>query len=288
MTDRPIHPRRHLTWRAACLLPLVTLGLAQAQTTAPTSSSLNATSGYLSISSESVSRLSASGFGGGTIYYPRTAGQYGLIAISPGFTATQSSVAWIGEKLSSHGFVVIVINTNSTLDQPSSRARQLRAALSHVLTRASATVRGRIDPSRQAVAGHSMGGGGSLIAAEDDPTLKAAFPLTPWNTTSSFTQVRVPTMIFGADGDTVAAVTVHARPFYTSIPSTTSKAYAELQNATHFAPNVRNEAIGRYGVAWMKRFMDGDTRYSTFLCGAEHNSYNTALRFDRYQSNCPY
>lgn len=288
MTERPLSLRRHLLRLAACTLPLAALGAAHAQTTAPTSSSLNAVSGYLSISSENVSRLSASGFGGGTIYYPRNTGQYGLVAISPGFTATKSSVAWIGEKLASHGFVVIVIDTNSTLDQPASRARQLRAALTHALNRASATVRGRIDPSRQAVAGHSMGGGGSLIAAEDDPSLKAAFPLTPWNTTSSFTRVRVPTMIFGADGDSVAAVTVHARPFYSSIPTTTSKAYAELQNATHFAPNVRNEAIGRYGVAWMKRFMDGDTRYSTFLCGSEHNSYNTTLRFDRYQSNCPY
>lgn len=277
-----------LASRAVLALPLAVCGLAQAQTTAPTSSSLNASSGYLSISSESVSRLSASGFGGGTIYYPRTSGRYGLIAISPGFTATEGSVAWLGQKLASHGFVAIVINTNTTLDQPAGRARQLRAALDHARTRASSTVRGRIDATRQAVAGHSMGGGGSLIAAEDDPTLKAAFPLTPWNLTSSFSSVRVPTMIFGADGDTIAPVASHARPFYASIPSSTKKAYAELNGATHFAPNVRNEAIGRYGVAWMKRFMDADTRYSTFLCGAEHNSYNSFLRFDRYNSNCPY
>ncbi|MBI5258646.1 MAG: alpha/beta hydrolase [Burkholderiales bacterium] len=277
-----------LACSAALALPLMTAGLAHAQTSAPTSSSLNATSGYLSVASENVSSLSASGFGGGTIYYPSTSGQYGLIAISPGFTATESSVAWIGRKLASHGFVAIVINTNTTLDQPASRARQLRAALDHARLRASSTVRSRIDASRQAVAGHSMGGGGSLIAAEDDPTLKASFPLTPWNTTTSFTNVRVPTMIFGADGDTIAAVAAHARPFYASIPSSTKKAYAELNGATHFTPNSRNEAIGRYGVAWMKRFMDNDTRYSTFLCGSEHNSYNTSLRFDRYNSNCPY
>lgn len=288
MSTRVTHPRLSLIRCLALAAPLMCLGLAQAQTSPPTSESLNARSGPLSIASENVSRLAARGFGGGTIYYPRTSGRYGLIAISPGFTATESSVAWIGEKLASHGFVAIVINTNSTLDQPSSRARQLRAALDHAISSASSTVRNRIDPSRQAVAGHSMGGGGSLIAAEDDPSLKAAFPLTPWNTSSSFTRVRVPSMIFGADGDTIAPVAVHARPFYGSIPRTTSKAYAELQSATHFAPNVRNEAIGRYGVAWMKRFMDGDTRYSTFLCGSEHDRYNTSLRFDQFQSNCPY
>lgn len=38
----------------------------------------------------------------------------------------------------------------------------------------------------------------------------------------------------------------------------------------------------------MKRFVDGDTRYSTFLCGAEHAAYATGWVFDRYNQNCPY
>lgn len=52
-------------------------------------------------------------------------------------------------------------------------------------------MRSRVDSTRLAVAGHSMGGGGALIAAQNNPTLKAALPLTPWNLSSSFTQVRV-------------------------------------------------------------------------------------------------
>ncbi len=254
---------------------------------APTSASLNATAGSFSVSTSSVSSL-VRGFGGGTIYYPNTAGRYGVVAISPGFTATESSIAWLGRRLATHGLVVITINTNSTLDQPSSRATQLMAALSHVVNDASSTVRSRVDSARLAVAGHSMGGGGALIAAEANPTLKASLPLTPWNTTSSFTRVRVPTLIVGADGDTVASVAVHARPFYASLPSTTFKAYAELNSASHFTPNSTNTPIGRYGVAWMKRFVDADTRYSPFLCGAPHDAYATRLVFDRYDKNCPY
>ena len=38
----------------------------------------------------------------------------------------------------------------------------------------------------------------------------------------------------------------------------------------------------------MKRFVDSDSRYSAFLCGAEHQAYATGLVFDRYQQNCPY
>ncbi|WP_082536249.1 MULTISPECIES: alpha/beta hydrolase [unclassified Roseateles] len=252
----------------------------------PTSSSLNVTAGPFAVSSSRV--FSPRGFGGGTIYYPTTSGQYGVVAMSPGFTATESSIAWLGRRLATHGLVVITINTNSTYDQPASRATQLMAALNHVLNSASSTVRSRVDSSKLAVAGHSMGGGGALIAAQNNPTLKAALPLTPWNTSTRFDGVRVPTLIVGADGDSVARVASHARPFYASLPATTFKAYAELNGASHFAPNSTNTPIGRYGVAWMKRFVDADTRYSPFLCGAAHDAYATSAVFDRYNDNCPY
>ncbi|UXH80765.1 alpha/beta hydrolase family protein [Roseateles amylovorans] len=272
---------------AATAAAIGTAGLASAQVgPAPSSSSLNATAGPFAVSTSNV--ILARGFGGGTIYYPSTSGLYGVVAISPGFTATESSVAWLGRRMATHGLVVITINTNTTLDQPASRATQLMAALNYVVNSASSTVRSRVDSTKLAVAGHSMGGGGALIAAEDNPTLKASLPLTPWNLSTSFTRVRVPTLIVGADGDSVASVTVHARPFYASLPASTFKAYAELNLASHFTPNSTNTPIGRYGVAWMKRFVDADTRYSPFLCGAEHNAYNTALVFDRYNQNCPY
>lgn len=252
----------------------------------PTEASLNATAGPFSVATESV--RAPRGFGGGTIYYPTAAGRYGVVAISPGFTATQSSIAWLGRRMASHGLVVITMNTNSTLDQPASRANQLMAALNHVVSASGAAVQSRADGTRRAVAGHSMGGGGALIAARDNATLRAALPLTPWNTTTDFSGVRVPTLIVGADGDGVASVTRHARPFYASLPNATAKAYGELNSASHFTPNSTNTPIGRYGVTWMKRFVDADTRYSPFLCGAAHLAYATPAVFDRYQNNCPY
>jgi predicted dienelactone hydrolase len=276
-------------WRplAAALAAVALVGAAAAQTAqAPTAASLNATAGPFSVSTQSV--IAPRGFGGGTIYYPSTAGRYGVVAISPGFTATQSSIAWLGRRMASHGLVVLTMNTNSTLDQPASRANQLMAALNHVVSSSGTTVQSRVDSQRRAVAGHSMGGGGALIAARDNPTLLAALPLTPWNTGTNFSGVRVPTLVVGADGDTVASVTAHSRPFYASLPAATPKAYAELNRASHFTPNSSNTPIGRYGVTWMKRFVDSDTRYSAFLCGAEHRSYATATVFDRYQNNCPY
>lgn len=254
----------------------------------PTSAALNATSGSFGVATSTVSSLAASGFGGGTIYYPNTTGTYAVLAISPGFTATQSSIAWLGRRIATHGFVVITIDTNSTLDQPPSRATQLMAALRHVTDSSSTTVRSRVDASRRGVAGHSMGGGGSLMAARDNPTLKAAVPLTAWSTTKTFSTVRVPTLVVGAENDTVASVASHSIPFYNGLPGSLDKAYAELNGASHFTPNSSNTPIGRYSVAWVKRFMDNDTRYTPFLCGAPHQSYATAVVFSDYRSTCPY
>ena len=99
---------------------------------APTNASIEASRGSFAIAQTTVARTSS--FGGGTIYYPTstTAGTFGAIAISPGFTARQSSIAWLGPRLASQGFVVITIDTLSTLDQPDSRGTQLLAALDYL------------------------------------------------------------------------------------------------------------------------------------------------------------
>src|SRR5690349_14248019 len=61
---------------------------------APTLSSIQATRGSFAVSQTSVSSLSASGFGGGDIYYPTStsAGTFGAVAIAPGYTASRSSM----------------------------------------------------------------------------------------------------------------------------------------------------------------------------------------------------
>ena len=84
---------------------------------APTSSSVDATRGPFATASTTVSSFSASGFGGGTIYYPTSTaeGTFGAVAVSPGFTARQSSIAWLGPRIASQGFVVFTIDINVQL-----------------------------------------------------------------------------------------------------------------------------------------------------------------------------
>ncbi|MEV4620277.1 dienelactone hydrolase family protein [Asanoa sp. NPDC049573] len=248
---------------------------------APTTSILDASRGPFATSQVSVSSL-VTGFGGGIIYYPTSTseGTFGGIAISPGYTAAWSSISWLGPRLASHGFVVIGIETNSRFDQPASRGQQLLAALDYLVN--SSSVRSRVDGTRLAVAGHSMGGGGTLEAASDRPSLQAAIPLAPWNTDKTWSEVQVPTLIIGGESDTVAPVASHSIPFYNSIPASAEKAYLELNNASHFFPQTVNTPTGRQMVAWLKRFVDNDTRYEQFLCPGPSGS-----AIDEYRNTCP-
>ncbi|MFD5872737.1 alpha/beta hydrolase family protein [Streptomyces sp. NPDC060322] len=251
---------------------------------APSNSSIEASRGSYATSQTTVSSLSVRGFGGGTIYYPTSTsdGTFGAVVISPGFTAYQSSIAWLGPRLASQGFVVFTIDTNTTSDQPASRGDQLLAALDYLT--GSSSVKSRVDSSRLGVMGHSMGGGGTLEAAKDRPSLQAAIPLTGWNTDKTWPEVKTPTLVIGADGDTVAPVATHSEPFYNSLPSSLDKAYLELRGATHFTPNSSNTTIAKYSISWLKRFIDNDTRYEQFLCPLP----STSLTIAEYKGTCPH
>jgi predicted dienelactone hydrolase len=249
---------------------------------APTRASIEAVRGPFATSQTIVPVTSVTGFGGGTIYYPTdtSQGTFGAIAMSPGYTADQTSLAWLGPRLASQGFVVFIIDTLTRLDQPDSRARQLDAALNYLTDRSS--VRSRIDASRLGVMGHSMGGGGTLEESVRRPQLQAAIPLTPWDLNINFSGDRVPTMIVGGQADTIAPVALHSIPFYNSIPASSEKAYLELAGASHFAPNTSNTTIAKYAISWLKRYIDNDTRYDQFLCPAPRD-----LTISQYRDTCP-
>jgi hypothetical protein len=90
-------------------------------------------------------------------------------------------------------------------------------------------------------------------------------------------------MIIGAENDTVASVTAHAEPFYTSMSSAPEKAYLELNNASHSAPTSSNVTVAKYSISWLKRFIDNDTRYDQFLCPAP-----SGPAIQEYRATCPH
>lgn len=252
---------------------------------APSVSSVRASAGSYAVSTSQYADSATPGFGAATVYAPSQAsGQtFGVVSFSPGFTENRSAVEWIAKRVASFGFVTIAFNVNNTfLDFPTQRSTQLLAALDFVIS--SSNQRSLVDPSRQAVSGHSMGGGASLEAARARPSLKAAVGLAQWNPLLSFSDVTVPTLAVAAQNDFIAGVKDNARFHYDSMPATTPKAYAEMAGFGHLQTNYPSARVGAATVSWLKRYVDGDTRYAPFICGAHTGVQNNEL--SAYASNC--
>jgi dienelactone hydrolase len=235
----------------------------------PTSASATADGPY-TVQSYSSGFSIGPDFPGGTIWYPTDAEPpFASIAIVPGFVSPRVLIEGWGPFLASHGIVVFTIDTNAVSDQPTQRSRALLNALDSLKaenTRAGSPLNGKLDNDRQAVGGHSMGGGGTLITANGNPHLKAALPMCPWNPGGTFSRNQVPTLIFASAGDPLAGG--QSQGFYSSIPDSTPKMLFEWGAADHFMANAPTGAagqVGRYGLSWLKVFLEGDERYRQFI-----------------------
>ena len=209
-------------------------------------------------------------FAGGTIWYPTDGTPpYPFVAIVPGFVSFESSIASWGPFLASHGIVAITIDTNTTADPPQTRAGALLDALKSVEaenTRTGSPLNGKLDPSRQGLMGWSMGGGGTLIASNRTPSLKAAISMCGWNPAGTYSTMKVPSLMFASLGDPLAGG--QSQGFYRSIPNETPKMLIELGVGDHFAANNPanyGSQIGLYGLSWLKVHLVGDARYKQFL-----------------------
>jgi dienelactone hydrolase len=207
----------------------------------------------------------------GTIYYPdggNPTPPFGCVIVVPGFTAYQNSIMNWGPFLASNGIVTMTIDTLTTGDLPAQRSGELLDALKDCVNeneRSGSPLMGKIDKNTTGLMGWSMGGGGTLIAASQTPTLKAAIGLCAWGPTGGAMD-KVPMLMFEGTADVLAAGM--SEPYYMQMPDTTPKMLFETAGADHFYANdpaSQTGIIGLYGLSWMKVFLEGDMRYKKFL-----------------------
>lgn len=243
----------------------------------PTKAALEA-AGPFTVASFKISRADAKAYnyGGATVYYPQSGTQtFGVVSLTPGFTGFQLVYEPLARRVASHGFIVINLDTNTIFDLPDLRAKEMAGALKQVIELAQA---GKapyapvLDASRRAVMGHSMGGGGTLAAAVADGKLKAAVPITPWHTTKRFAGDTVPTLIVACEKDAIAPNKQHSDVFYASLNTALPRGEIEVKGADHLCPLSLAKAeyqttVAKSAIAWLKRFLDEDTRYDAMVKG---------------------
>jgi dienelactone hydrolase len=213
-------------------------------------------------------RLTGSGFGGGTIYVPTGAGASPLIALCPGFTASQTSVQTQARRIASYGFVVATIDTNSRFDFPASRGTQLQAAI-RALQAVGGAAGAVANDDVLGVGGHSMGGGGTLFALRAQANLRAGVPFAPFSTSNPFGQIqgnRFITITVGT-ADNVAPANQHSIPFFNATTAANNSTLCIITGAGHsfVSENPVHQPSSRLAVATFQVALRGDTRWLPIL-----------------------
>jgi dienelactone hydrolase len=197
------------------------------------------------------------------------------VVVVPGFISPEAAIRAWGPFLASHGIVTLTIGTNSGGDSPEERARALLDGIETLKaehTRPGSPLEDQLALDRFALMGWSMGGGGTLIAASQTPELRAAIGLAAWSPRARFAQNQVPTLLLAGSGDDIAGG--QSQGFFESIPQTTPKMLFEVAGGNHDIandPRSANGEIGRYGLSWLKVFLEGDERYRPFLLRTPSN-----------------
>jgi triacylglycerol lipase len=239
------------------------------------------------------------GFSNATIFYPLTLSftpPFGAVAFVPGFRANQEIYNWWGPMLASLGIAVMIIDTNAPDDSLAARNAALVEAISFLKTEngnSESPIEGRIDTSKLAIMGHSMGGGGALHAAAAlGDEIKAVIPFSPYccelgqSFEGDFSGLTVPTLIFASAEDNIAPPDAHAKALYDSISSSTHKTYAEFSTGDHNIVTNGGPDLGTLGeltYGWLKMHFDMDTRFSDMF--SDNLDADMAAKFSRYETS---
>jgi dienelactone hydrolase len=202
-------------------------------------------------------------FLGFNVTYPNDGQPFGGIVIITGFMIGVSGMAEWGPYLASRGLATFLIDPPGALDGPPIRANALTAALASLraeATRSGSPLNGKLDVNKLAIAGWSMGGGGTLtVANRNPPGVKAAVAFAPWES-AGYPSDRVPSLVLAGGGADTLVNHAMSRNQYNSIPASTPKAYVEPLGADHFAwqrPAGAAGVSGEYTWAWLNAYVNG-------------------------------
>ena len=187
-----------------------------------------------------VVRASGSGFLA-TVHYPATGtaigspvdssnGPYPIVAFGHGFLSSVTLYQSTAAHLATWGFIVILPQTQGSLiPSHSALAADMVSSLDWLAAQgadAASPWAGAVSSDRRGAAGHSMGGGCAVLAAQQDPRIHALVPMAAADTNPSSVaaaaSVRCATRLIVGSQDTIVP------------PSTDVPMYANLQGPAQF------------------------------------------------------
>jgi hypothetical protein len=214
---------------------------------------------------------------------PIASGVFAASTLSPGFTNGASTIYWLGQHLSTHGFIVLAMEPDNTWgNNPEWRDAHV-AAYNELIEengRSGGPIVGRVNVNKIQIMGYSKGGGGALMAAQQlssqGKVIGAVQPLAPYfDSWSNVNLITAPVAIHGGSSDIIAPTGSHAVPMFNGLASGTKRLLAIYSGLSHSTWTNSSSAdhphIKQYITSWMKVYLDGNAGYQTYINGARHN-----------------
>ncbi|ANF24624.1 lipase [Stutzerimonas stutzeri] len=209
------------------------------------------------------------------VYRPSSLGQNGVrhpvILWGNGTGTGPTAYSGLLSHWASHGFVVAAAETSNA-----GTGRDMLACLDYLVqesNRTYGTYVGVLNTGRVGTSGHSQGGGGSIMAGQDDRVSVTA-PIQPYtiglgHDPSSQRNQKGPMFLMSGGGDTIAFPYLNAQPVYTR--ANVPVFWGERRYVSHFEPVGDGGAYRGPSTAWFRyHLMEDETARSTFygrFCG---------------------
>ncbi|MGK9066886.1 poly(ethylene terephthalate) hydrolase family protein [Stutzerimonas chloritidismutans] len=209
------------------------------------------------------------------VYRPSNLGQNGVrhpvILWGNGTGTGPTAYSGLLSHWASHGFVVAAAETSNA-----GTGQDMLACLDYLVqesNRTFGTYVGVLNTGRVGTSGHSQGGGGSIMAGQDD-RVSATAPIQPYtiglgHNPASQRNQKGPMFLMSGGGDTIAFPYLNAQPVYTR--ANVPVFWGERRYVTHFEPVGDGGAYRGPSTAWFRyQLMDDESARSTFygrLCG---------------------
>jgi len=243
-----------------------------------------------------------SGYSEAKVWYPCDAtGALAATTLISGGTKTYSDYTNLADHLASHGYIVfamtpanpVLLSNSAWTSAQIAGIAQLKKENTRTATSSNPNpVKGKINTARLQVLGHSLGGGGTLLAAVSlGSGIKTVQALAPaiMGSSLSLSGIKAKTNVIAGASDTVASAAIVAT-YYNSLPATIDRTYMYFTGVDHWTfintgAQPYRSRVFKYITAFMKYHLDGNSSYQTYLYGAEYAKDATAGWFQGYAHN---
>jgi predicted dienelactone hydrolase len=251
-----------------------------------------------------------------TVYYPATAAgvnttldasaaPYPIVAVSPGLGSNKEWNKWIGQHLSTHGYIVMILSVPNGFDSSTDQQQAGLVGALDKLTSENANASSRIysvaDVSKRVIIGHSLGAMASLsVAGRSGIDLDAVIALAPGAvSTTALKNITAPTQIQSASLDCITrpgpALTDYANVggAFKQIFVITGGNHVGFNDEGSLAEtggdflidcdtidvtDAQQRLSRRFMTAWLDYFVKGQSQYATYISGAKAQTEVTAGR----------